>query len=391
MGLAYGLLGLSALALLWAALVVAHGLVQALRGRWLDARRRSTAQPRPWRVVARADHGPFFQLWLHARSGRWRWWPGGARAGQYLTLHLAQPQGMQSRRYSLAALPRWRWRHLAWVYELAIKREPLGRVSSCLHEQAHPGTVLWALPPAGHFTWPARLQGEQVLVAGGIGITPMRALTQDWLRRGGPVPLTLIWSVRDMREWMDYRAQFEAWAAHHERLRFVPLFTGRHEDWRGERGRLTGARLLAWSQSGRPGAVWMCASAPMMDSLRTQLLDAGLPEADIHVEAFAAPTNPDRASYTMRWVGHSQALHFSGQPSLLAALLEQGVTVDHDCRNGSCARCAVRVLEGTVRQVLAPEAALPEGCVLSCCVVPSGPLRLAGIAPGPLGRRFGAE
>jgi ring-1,2-phenylacetyl-CoA epoxidase subunit PaaE len=380
MWLAYGLLGVSAAALLWATVTFGHGLVQALRGRWLDERRRYATQPRPWRVVARADHGAYVQLWLHASRGPWRWGPGGVRGGQYLTLSAALPGGAQSRRYSLAALPRWSWRRLAWVHELAIKREPLGQVSSWLHDHARPGTTLPALPPAGRFVWPPTMIGEQVLVAGGIGITPMRALTQEWLRRGCPVPLTLIWSVRKTSEWMDYRAQFEAWAGRHDRLRFVPLFTGRDQPWHGETGRLTGARLLALSQTGRPAGVWMCASAPMMDSLRRQLLDAGLPEAHIHFEAFATPANPDTTTYALRWAGHPEPLSFCGQPSLLAALLEQGITVDHDCRNGSCARCLVQVLEGPVRQVLAPEAPPPEGCVLSCAVVPCGPLRLAGVA-----------
>lgn len=376
MWLVYGLLGLSGAALLWAGLTFAHGLTQALRGLHLERQRRAATQPRRWRVVLRVDHGAYVQLWLHACSGRWRWWPGGVRGGHYLTLSAALPAGAQHRRYSLAALPRWDWRRLAWVHELAIKREPFGQVSSWLHDRAHPGAELPVWPPAGHFVWPPTMAGEQVLVAGGIGITPMRALTQEWLRRGCPVPLTLIWSVRETSEWMDYRAQFEAWAARHDRLRFVPLFTGRDQPWRGETGRLTGARLLALSQTGRPAGVWMCASAPMMDSLRRQLLDAGLPEAHIHFEAFAAPANPDTTTYALRWAGHPEPLSFCGQPSLLAALLEQGIDVAHDCRNGTCGACRVRVLAGEVRQVVPPELPLPADCVLACCVVPATALDL---------------
>ncbi|GIX23953.1 MAG: hybrid-cluster NAD(P)-dependent oxidoreductase [Caldimonas sp.] len=382
MWIAYGLLGVSAAALLWAAFIFGHGLVLALQGRRLDRQRHSTT-PQPWRVVARKDHGACIQLWLHACRGRWRWWRGNIRGGQYLTLQVALPSGPQSRRYSLAALPHWSWRHLAWLHELAIKREPLGQVSTWLHDHAHSGTVMWVLPPAGHFTWPKTLQGEQVLVAGGIGITPMRALTQEWLSRGCPVPLTLVWSVRNMSEWMDYRSQLEAWAARHERLRFIPIFTGHDEAWRGLKGRLTGTRLLALSQSGRPAGVWMCASSTMMDSLRTQLRQAGVSDADIHFEAFTAPPNSDTATYLLHWADRPVPLRFDGQPSLLAALLEQGIAIDHDCRNGSCARCLVRVLEGSVRQVLSPEARQPEGWVLSCCVVPCTALRLAGAARGP--------
>lgn len=383
MWLAYGLLSVSAATLLWAACAFGLGLVQALRGHRLDQRRRAAAQPRPWRVVARADHGPYVQLWLHPCRGRWRWWPGGARGGQYLTLSAALPGGSQSRRYSLAALPRWSWRHLAWVYEIAVKREPSGLVSPWLHDHAHPATTLLALPAAGHFIWPPTMTGEQVLVAGGIGITPMRAMLQEWQRRGRPVPLTLLWSVREIGEWMDYRAEFEALAAGDDRLRFVALFTGRDEGWSGQRGRLTGERLLALSQTGRPGAVWMCASAPMMDSLRRQLLDAGLPDAHIHFEAFAAPANPDATTYMLHWAGHSEALRFSGQPSVLAALLEHGIPVRHDCRNGTCGQCAVRLLSGEVREVIRPEWDVPAGQVLACCVAPRSDVSLASVGSTP--------
>ena len=74
--------------------------------------------------------------------------------------------------------------------------------------------------------------------------------------------------------------------------------------------------------------------------------------------------------------GQPAPLSFCGQPSLLAALLEQGIDVAHDCRNGTCGACRVRVLAGEVRQVVPPELPLPADCVLACCVVPATALDL---------------
>lgn len=369
-------LALAALGTLGVALAFIAGLVVAGRGSLLAWRQARATRPRALRVLARRDHGPYFQLDL-AEGGlaRLPWPHATARGGQYLSLRPHIAGRTVTRRYSLAALPRWHWRH-GRIWQLAIKREAGGLVSNWLADHLVPGQRIETLPAAGHFVWPARPQGEQVLVAGGIGITPMRAMLQAWLRQGSPVPLTLLWSVREAGEWMDYRSEFETLATQHAMLRFVPLLTGADPDWNGERGRLDGARLLALAQSARPGGIWMCASAPIMESLRAQLQALGQPAGSIHFEAFSAPANTDRQHYTIALPALGREIAFAGQPSLLAALTEHAIEIPHDCRNGSCGACQVRLEHGEVRQVIAPENPPPGGRVLACCVVPASALQL---------------
>jgi len=345
----------AALALLAAALLLA-GLGLSLLGlRALLAQR----PLRAWVISAR-PHGQNIVLRL-ARP-----WPlPRYQAGQALAL--GHPQGAW-RRYSLAA----RWRN-PFVYELAIKREPGGLVSNWAAD-LKPGQRLRLKAPAGDFLLPPRQAGEWLLLAGGIGITPLRAMLQHWWAGPRRAPLTLVWSVRSLADLLDYHAKFEALAAREPRLRYIPLLTGDAPDWRGERGRVTATRLRAWQQTDQPAGLWMCASTALMQSLRAQLLEQGWDAERIHFEAFGAGANADGARYQVR-LGE-QELSFQGQPSLLAALQQAGVAVDSDCRNGSCGACVLRLQSGQLRQTLVPECRLAPGQLLACCCVPASDLVL---------------
>lgn len=372
-GLAALLSLVSVALLLWAALLFALGLRRALQG--LRAARRLAAPRRLLALVVTryAAHGQYFQLTL-ARPLAWRWWPLPAgRAGMSLGLQMPHEGAAATmRRYSLAA-----WRRRAWRYELAIKREPRGRVSNWAGDTLRPGSRVRALPPDGHFVWPAEQRGPIVLLGGGIGITPMRAMLQAWLAGPRRHDLTLVWSVRERADLMDYHAEFEALARAEPRLRYVALLTGADASWSGERGRADARRLLAWCGTPQPQGIWMCASATMMDALRADLLAQGLAQDCIHFEAFGAAANADTATYTVTWQPDGARLSFQGQPSLLALLESSGHAPPSDCRNGSCGACRVRLRAGQVRQVIAPDCALAPGELLACCSVPASDLELA--------------
>lgn len=369
----------------WAGLVVlmlgsvlfAIGLRRMLAATWLAWQSARRATPIKLHVTRRNDHGAYFQLRLQRR-----WWARALplprfEAGMYLTLQgPSQPNGRPgetaSRRYSLAA-----WRRLPRAYELAIKREPGGLVSNWAGQSLGLGKTAAVLPPSGSFVLPGHTRGEIVLVAAGIGITPMRAMVQAWAARPDRGALTLVWSVRRQGELMDYGAEFEALSRRLPGLRYVPVLTGADPDWCGERGRVDAPRLLAWCQTEKPQGFWMCASAPMMDALHAGLLASGLPGETLHREAFGAAANEDRQRYRVRIAASGRQLDFCGQPSLLALLQGEGEPVVSDCRNGSCGSCRVLLREGRVREVIAPEWPVPRGEVLACCAVPATDLVLA--------------
>lgn len=373
-GLAF--LGLTAVALCWALTVFLRGVITAARTQALIWRAQRVHGWHDWRVISVTHHGACFHLELTPASAMWRMalgWLHPTKGGQYLTLQANTCPRSVRRRYSLARLPRWSWRHLGWVVELAIKREPNGLASNWLGDQLRPGLHLPAQGPAGAFCWPETVQGEQVLIGAGIGFTPMRAMVDEWLQRGRPAPLTFVWVVRHEAEWMGYLKALQALAQQTPSFKFVPVLTGPAAAWRGEHGRPTAQRILAWAQTSTPEGIWMCASAAMMDQLIEQFQASGLPARAIHFEAFSAPANSDHAAYEVRDT-LGRTLTFSAEPSLLSAMVNSGWPIAHDCRNGSCGACLIRVEQGQTRQVIPAECTVPSGACLACTVVPQSAL-----------------
>lgn len=307
-----------------------------------------------------------FTLWLR-RSGAGRYLPlPPAVAGQSVSVRLPGVAG--ARRYSLA-----RWQVLPFTYELTIKREAGGRVSPRLHELARPGAMLEVGRPQGTFTLPARSAARRaVFVAGGVGITPLLAMLDRGLATRRPyAEFRLYWQVRHDREAL-YRKALEAMAARHPGLT-VQILVSRPAHGAGER--LSVARLAA--ELGRLDETdyFLCAGQGLLDSMLDGLKGAGVPDEALHFERFTlgAATTSDEG-WNVAYAG--ERFPFAGHASLLDAIEDRGLSLDADCRTGSCGRCLVAVEEGEAMHRVVPECAVPLGHVLACCAVPRSDLRL---------------
>jgi nitric oxide dioxygenase len=109
---------------------------------------------------------------------------GGAVAdylpGQYLNLHLSSPEleHKEYRQYSLCQAANGR------EYRIAVKREPGGVASNFMHDKVQVGDQLQVLPPAGDFFMEVSTETPVVLISGGVGLTPMRAMLDQLLTQG---------------------------------------------------------------------------------------------------------------------------------------------------------------------------------------------------------------
>ena len=116
------------------------------------------------------------------------------KAGQFLTLLLAFDGREIRRSYSFSSSP-----GVDPFPVITIKRKPNGQASTYLVEQARPGDILTALPPAGKFILPASWQeGHHLLmVAGGSGITPIFSIIKYALACTPRIKVTLIYANRN--------------------------------------------------------------------------------------------------------------------------------------------------------------------------------------------------
>jgi len=291
-------------------------------------------------------------------------------AGQFLTL-LAQPEGSRPLRrcYSLAA-----WQAHPWHYQLCIKREPDGRLSNWLAEQARPGLRLQVLAPAGHFHLADSHGPELLLIAGGVGITPMRAMLQAWATRPQGRRVTLIYAGRD-RAALAYHQEFVELAAQRTDFLYCPALSRDAQAPLAWQGRLDAVRLAAALSDDCD--VFLCAGHALLEHALTLLREAGVAEARLHWEAFGAQVlGAGSGNFALEWQG--EALAYAGQPSLLHALQEQGVELPADCWGGHCGSCRIRCT-GEVEWRQAPASKVPTGQILACCCIPRSALQLEPI------------
>lgn len=167
--------------------------------------------------------------------------------------------------------------------ELSIKA--LGDWSRDVVPDLEPGSRVWLDGPFGAFT-PDRVPAQGfVLIAGGIGITPMRSILLTLRDRGDPRPVLLLHAAHDGR-----RAVFTGELRALERempLTVVRVYEEPEPDDEAERGLVTGELLrrhLPADAARR--AFFVCGPAPMMDSLEDVLFELDVPPERIHTERF---------------------------------------------------------------------------------------------------------
>lgn len=359
-----GFLGLASVALaFWVIWLLADGVRALLARRAAEARKRAGRTPLRLVVTARQEvTQELFRLTLAPRGGgrlpRFR-------PGQYLSVRT--PAG--ARRYSLAA-----WAARPRAYHLGIRRVEGGAVSAWLHAHARVGAELEVLPPAGDFVLEQGAE-EVVLVAGGIGLTPMAAMVDALAARpAGTARVWLFHAARHGDELVDH-GRYAGLERRNQGFHYRPWLSRPGPAWPGGQGRLAAADLVRELTAPKQAAYYLCARQDMMDGLAAGLQALGVPARAIRWESFGGGGNADGQAYRVTVAGHGSHV-FQGEPSLLHALESWGVPVAADCRAGECGACALTVRRGEVRPCQGTQAALPAGRALACCAVPASDLEI---------------
>jgi ferredoxin-NADP reductase len=265
--------------------------------------------------------------------------------GSHLDLHL--PGGL-SRQYSLSGDPSDRSR-----YRLGILREDAGRGGSAyVHEAMRPGDQVDVGGPRNHFGLaPAT---AYVFVAGGIGITPILPMLAEATAAG--IEWTLLYGGRTAAS-MAFTAEL---ASYGDRVTLWP---------QDSHGLLDLDRLLG---TPRPDTlVYACGPEPLLAAVEGRM--AGWPAGALHLERFAVPVverDPvDEYAVEVVLAESGRTVLVPPDRSVLEVLLEEGVDVLHDCQEGICGSCEVKVIEGEVDHrdhVLSEPEKAANGCMMVC-------------------------
>lgn len=364
-----------------------------LTGNWTEANARLQAQAlgnqwRPLRVARiEAESRHIRSIYLEPVDG------AGLPvflAGQHLPLRFTLNGEVHIRTYSLSSAPS------DGFYRISVKRE--GLISSHLHQQIQVGDVLEARAPQGHFTVAPLEHRPLVLLAAGVGITPLlsmlREVVYQGLRTRGIRPTLLLQSSRSLAD-QPFRQELDRLLERSgEAVRVLRLLSQPEADaHEGEdfdlTGRIDGAvlrNLLDVDDFDQIDFV-LCGPGGFTQGLYDSLRELDVRDAQIHAETFGPSTlkrqpdpdaivieQPPAATTSVAVVFERSAKEARWQPeggSLLELAESRGLRPEFSCRGGSCGTCKTRLVSGAVNYPQ-PPAEIPEaGHVLICCAVPA--------------------
>ena len=357
-----------------------------------EAKRNAWRPYRVTRIVEESDVIRSFHLDTADDDGMFPYAPG-----QYLTIRVT-PEGAAApliRTYTLSSAPNARG------YRISVKREdargdaPAGVVSNFLHASLKVGDIIEAKAPKGDFTLDTAEKRPAVLIAGGVGVTPMIAMAEQAASEGVRMrhtrPLTVFHAARSTAE-RAFAHSFRALARDTEgRIRYVSLIDCPTE---GEvegidfdaQGHLT-PELLRQHLALDDYDFFLCGPPAFMRAVYEMLRGLGVRDARIMAEAFgpaALTRRPDEGSAGHEDVvpeveeavvafgasGFEQRWN-EGDVPILDLAEAHGLSPEYGCRNGSCGSCATRVLSGKVTYRSPVSAAHAADEALICCAVPA--------------------
>lgn len=272
-------------------------------------------------------------------------------AGSHIDVHL--PTG-HVRQYSLCSAPHERTR-----YQIAVLREPQSRGGSAgMHEAVQEGAELRVSMPRNHFAL-APGPATHLLLAGGIGLTPLLCMAQHLDRAGGDFELHYCARSRSRAAFVKRLAN-EPWS---ERVQY-------HFDDENEQQRLNLDCLL--KKAGSSTHLYVCGPQGFMNAVLDAARAERWPENRLHYEFFSAPavdTSSDE-TFEVSLARTGKTVTISADRTVTQALADAGIDVPVSCEQGICGTCLTRVLDGVPDHrdlFLSPEEQARNDRFLPCC------------------------
>jgi ferredoxin-NADP reductase len=211
---------------------------------------------------------------------RWR----GHRAGQHLEIRLRADDGSPAQRsYFIASAPE------DDDVMLTVDRIDDGEVSPYLTDVVEPGDELELRGPiGGYFVWDASLSGPLLLISGGSGIVPLRAMLRHWAAVRPPVEVRVLHSARSLDD-VIYLDELMRLAAFEEVDVHITLTRAWPDGWRGHRGRVDRDLLkdTAWPAQNHP-RIYVCGPSAFVNATVAALIENGHRPDTIKSERFGA-------------------------------------------------------------------------------------------------------
>ena len=281
----------------------------------------------------------------------------GFSAGAHVRVQVALPEGASD------------WRHYSLInfstdtqacsapghYTIAVRREDQGRGGSRFMHGLKAGDTLTIEPPKNDFPL-GEHPGQAVLIAGGIGVTPLASMAAQRQAQGQAVRMVYAGRSRAV-------------------MAFLPELQGLlgdtlhvHADEEAGAPLDAGALLDACAPSDR---LYVCGPQAMLDAVLAAAHTRGWPSERVHFELFSAPVaqSGDHA-FEVVLLQSGASYTVPADQTILECLIDQGCDPLFDCKRGECGVCAVPVVEGDIdhRDYVLSVGEKAAGNVIQICI-----------------------
>jgi ferredoxin-NADP reductase len=289
-------------------------------------------------------------------------------------------------------------------YRLTIKKElppanplnlPPGLSSTYFHEVLQAGHVIEAKVPTGNFHLDMKQAHPVVMLAGGIGVTPMISMLNALCQAGSKRDVYFVFALRHGGDHV-FKAHLRSLVERCPNIRMHVLYEiPRPQDALGidydRVGRIDGALLLDLLPS-LDMEYYICGPSAMMNAVSETLMNGGVLRERIKTESFGSSSLAFRSALaaeeadtntatspklTVTFAKSRKTVPWSRDTASLLELAEMnGVDIMSGCRYGDCGTCMTRLVRGTVRYLHPTDVRPDSGTCLPCSCEPETDIEL---------------
>ena len=301
--------------------------------------------------------------------------------GQFLNVSFWIGGARMNRSYSISSSPTQRE-----YVDLTVRREPRGAVSRHIVDLLRVGSQIEAGGPVGRFTFTGTEADSIVLIAGGVGITPMMSVTRYLTERSWAGDIFFVYTCRTPADFI-FKDDVAALQRLNPKLHVaVTISKPEGTDWKGPRGRISKEWLTQTVPDLASRRIHLCGPPSMMDSTKAILTELGVPPDHLKTEAFGAtkPT-PAAAGTTAKpsapangplvtFSKNSKSANIRVDQTVLELSEELAIGIENSCRVGTCGVCKVKMTSGEVEMAVQDSLAPDDkanGIILACQAKPT--------------------
>ncbi len=289
------------------------------------------------KVVSIADETSDIKRFVLQPNQHWT----SFQAGQFVTVKVMIDGSFRERCYSLVSAPTDR------IIEIAVKRQPHGKVSNWMHDNLSVGDVIELGEVGGDFVLPATMSSKMLLIAGGSGVTPIYSVLVEALTRQANLDVTVMYYANTDKD-LAFGHEMVELAVKHPSLKLHYALASS-----GDAGRFSTQQLSAVCADYTDRTTYICGPQGLMGAVSKVWAEKGISQ-QLTQEVFGfARINSDVAANEMQiTLRRSQQVMLNSKASLLESAEAAGARPVYGCRMGMCKTCSCTKVSGVVRDLV---------------------------------------